>query len=157
MRDLLRTWATVFTVVFFQAFVKAEQYLTYTRLNNDKDTLMIGIPEYVEMGDTNNLTFQANMSMSISNEIIINLDGIEDLYYERNPTIMREDISETNLTNFFINVVAPLLGVSHLVTNDTEAVLKRQWFCSHGKLYCSAIYVINWFTKTYFNTIGWGR
>lgn len=128
MRYLLRTWAIVFTVVFFQAFVKAEQYLTYTRLDDDEDTLMIGVPEYVQMGDTGNVTFDANMSMTISNEIIINLAGIESLYYERNPTIKREDVLESNLTDFFINVAAPLLGIGHLVANDTEAILKRQWF-----------------------------
>ncbi|CAD1812765.1 hypothetical protein FOB58_005668 [Candida parapsilosis] len=128
MRDLLRTWTTIFTVVFFQAFVRAEQYLTYTWLDDDKNMLMIGIPEYVQKRDTGNVPFDANLSMTISNEIIINLNGVENLYYAVNPTIKKEDVSESDLTDFFKNEVAVSLGISHLVTNDTEAVLKKQWF-----------------------------
>jgi len=128
MRDLLRTWTTIFTVVFFQAFVRAEQYLTYTWLDDDKNMLMIGIPEYVQKRDTGNVPFDANLSMTISNEIIINLNGVENLYYAVNPTIKKEDVLESDLTDFFKNEVAVSLGISHLVTNDTEAVLKKQWF-----------------------------
>ena len=128
MRDLLRTWTTIFTVVFFQAFVRAEQYLTYTWLDDDKNMLMIGIPEYVQKRDTGNVPFDANLSMTISNEIIINLNGVENLYYAVNPTIKKEDVLESDLTDFFKNEVAVSLGISHLVTNDTEAVLKKQCF-----------------------------
>ena len=128
MRDLLRTWTTIFTVVFFQAFVRAEQYLSYTWLDDDKNMLMIGIPEYVQKRDTGNVPFDANLSMTISNEIIINLNGVENLYYAVNPTIKKEDVLESDLTDFFKNEVAVSLGISHLVTNDTEAVLKKQWF-----------------------------
>ena len=125
---MLRTWTTIFTVVFFQAFVRAEQYLTYTWLDDDKNMLMIGIPEYVQKRDTGNVPFDANLSMTISNEIIINLNGVENLYYAVNPTIKKEDVLESDLTDFFKNEVAVSLGISHLVTNDTEAVLKKQWF-----------------------------
>lgn len=89
---------------------------------------MIGIPEYVQKRDTGNVPFDANLSMTISNEIIINLNGVENLYYAVNPTIKKEDVLESDLTDFFKNEVAVSLGISHLVTNDTEAVLKKQWF-----------------------------